>query len=75
MDLEKINWEAVAAHDFRPPIIKEGKQAEFLLHEAFPWTQIERVGVIDDDTREKVRAILDGAEHQPEVVVESDWYY
>ena len=28
--LDQIDWEAVAAHDFRAPDIKEGKQAEFL---------------------------------------------
>jgi hypothetical protein len=35
-DLDKINWRAVTATDFRDMIIKEGKQAEFLMHESFP---------------------------------------
>lgn len=34
--LDEINWEAVAARDFRPADIKEGKQAEFLLFDECP---------------------------------------
>jgi hypothetical protein len=33
--LDEVQWQAVAARDFRDPSIKEGKQAEFLLH-GFP---------------------------------------
>jgi hypothetical protein len=32
-NLDKINWDAVRATDFRNQEIKEGKQAEFLMHE------------------------------------------
>jgi hypothetical protein len=35
--LHEVNWPAVQAHDFRSPDVKEGKQAEFLVHESFPW--------------------------------------
>ena len=31
--LEQINWDAVAATDFRAADIKEGKQAEFLVYD------------------------------------------
>ncbi len=33
--LDRIDWDAVAARDFRDPLVKEGRQAEFLVHEAF----------------------------------------
>jgi hypothetical protein len=33
--LDQVNWPAVVATDFRPADIKEGKQAEFLVHESF----------------------------------------
>ena len=35
--LGEVDWEAVVAEDFRSPQIKEGKQAEFLVREFFPW--------------------------------------
>lgn len=34
--LGEVNWAAVASTDFRDMAIKEGKQAEFLIHESFP---------------------------------------
>ncbi len=73
--LDRIDWEAVAATDFRTPIIRDGKQAEFLLHESFPWALIERIGVIDETVAEAVRGILGTADHQPAVVAERIWYY
>jgi hypothetical protein len=43
-ELGQINWDAVAASDFRPADIKEAKQAEFLVHDTFPWHLVDRVG-------------------------------
>ncbi len=34
--LNKINWEAVEAQDFRDPTVKEAKQAEFLVFDSLP---------------------------------------
>jgi hypothetical protein len=31
-DLDKLDWNAIRSHDFRDPLTKEGKQAEFLLY-------------------------------------------
>ena len=45
--LDEIDWAAVAAADFRSSQVKEGKQAEFLLHEFFPWHLVRRIGVMD----------------------------
>ena len=74
-DLDKINWAAVAATDFRDPQIKEGKQAEYLVYGAFPWTLVERIGVLDDTARRRVANALSGAAHQPRIDVEPGWYY
>ena len=51
-DLGQVDWEAVGERDFRSPSVKEGKQAEFLVHRRFPWDLIERVGVADGNMRE-----------------------
>jgi len=73
--LDKIDWEAVAARDFRNSIVKEGKQAEFLLFDDSPWQLIERIGVIDQRIMERVSTIIEGAEHQPPVSIRRGWYY
>lgn len=73
--LTEIDWTAVAALDFRDSIIKEGKQAEFLFFDDFPWHLIRRIGVIDQRIAEQVSTIIRGAGHQPTVSVRRDWYY
>lgn len=73
--LEEVDWAAVAASDFRDPLVKEGKQAEFLVRESVPWSLIERIGVCSEKVRARVLAALEGAAHQPRVDVVSDWYF
>jgi len=73
--LEDVNWEAVAATDFRNALIKEGKQAEFLLREFLPWELVQRVGVITPKIHSQVTRILAGARHRPSVEVTRAWYY
>jgi hypothetical protein len=77
-DLSKlgdINWAAVQATDFRSSEVHQGKQAEFLVHESFPWSLVERIGVRTIDMQKRVREVLDGVEHAPPVQVRPDWYY
>jgi hypothetical protein len=74
-DLGEINWEAVEARDFRDPLVKEGKQAEFLVYESFPWQLVEQIGVHDSQVRASVSRILTSGGHQPVVRVERSWYY
>lgn len=74
-DLNRINWSAVNAADFRDSVIKDGKQAEFLLYDAFPWSLVESVGVIDQAVAQQVSTIIATAGHQPPVSVERGWYY
>lgn len=73
--LRLLDWKAIEATDWRDPDAKEGKQAECLIEEKFPWSLVERIGVIDDDMAERVRKVLNEAEHQPEVIVARNWYY
>lgn len=74
-DLGSINWDAVRATDFRDPVVKDGKQAEFLVHECFSWHLVERIGVYSKDIQESVEEMMAGADHQPAVSVERSWYY
>jgi hypothetical protein len=72
-DLDKVQWEAVEARDWRE--VSEVKQAEFLIHESFPWSLVERIGVHNDAILARVRDILADVEHRPSVAVETGWYY
>lgn len=73
--LDQINWGAVAATDFRSADIKEGKQAEFLLHGSFPWELVQRIGVISAEMKGRAEASLALATYRPPVEILSDWYY
>ena len=73
--LDQINWEAVRNRDFRSPAVKEGKQAEFLVCDKFPWELVEHVGVFDQNRLELVTEALVTSTHQPTVRVENSWYY
>lgn len=74
-ELNKIDWVAVANNDFRSAQVKEGKQAEFLLHGSFPWELVSRIGVKSNDIHERVRVALEGAARAPIVEVRPEWYF
>ena len=73
--LDLLNWDAIAATDWRDPDIKESKQAEFLVEKSFPWELVERIGVINVEVAQQVTALIRGANHQPITAVEREWYY
>ncbi len=73
--LDMVDWNAVAARDFRDRMVQEGKQAEFLLHENCPWHLIEKIGVIDAQIARQVEVIVRQATSQPIVNVQQSWYY
>lgn len=74
-DLDKVDWTAVRATDWRAPEIKEGKQAEFLMHRTFPWDLVSRIGVRTIAIKTEVDRALRGADHCPKVIINSSWYY
>ena len=71
--LNEVNWTAVQARDWRAH--KEGKQAEFLLEQRFPWHLIERIGVKSAAVYSQVVNALPANGHRPAVEVLPDWYY
>jgi len=73
--LGEINWAAVAATDFRPPDVKEGKQAEFLIEDSFPWHLVDRIGVHSLGIASRVAGAIQNAIHRPPIEVRRDWYY
>jgi hypothetical protein len=73
--LSEVDWAAVVASDFRAADVKEGKQAEFLVHRSFPWTLVDRVGVISPAVAQQVAGALQGASHRPRIEILPSWYY
>ena len=69
-ELDKIDWKAVNETDFRPPLVKEGKQAEFLINDTCPWHLVEKIGVLNENIRDQVNGILRNAQHKPVVKIE-----
>lgn len=73
--LDELDWEAIAARDFRDPAVKEGKQAEFLVHRATPWDLVRQIGALSRGTLTQVTAAIAGAAHQPALAVRPEWYF
>ncbi|MXZ90693.1 MAG: DUF4433 domain-containing protein [Chloroflexi bacterium] len=74
-EMDRINWGAVAALDWQAPEIKEGKQAEFLVHESVPWHLVQRIGVISQPIATGVLSTIAHADHRPTVQIIQGWYY
>ncbi|HAH11152.1 MAG TPA: DUF4433 domain-containing protein [Alphaproteobacteria bacterium] len=72
--LADINWDSVRARQWAGAA-KEGKQAEFLLEQSFPWHLVERIGVHSQPIVPRVAAAMHGAAHRPALEIRSDWYY
>lgn len=73
--LDEVDWAAVANNNFSSQEVKEGKQAEFLVYERFPWQLIRTVGVHSASVRDRVLAAFESSEHRPPVVVRREWYF
>ena len=76
-DLNKIDWNLMTARYWYDtdddPDRKRRRQAEFLVHEFFPWELVSYIGVYDLSAAELVGKELRG--HIPRVGTEPGWYY
>jgi hypothetical protein len=73
--LKELNWAAIQARQWNQPDIREHKQSEFLVEEQVAWHLVERIGVQNQGTRERVEAFLANSRHRPPVEIQSSWYY
>lgn len=71
--LHEINWAAVGARDWRG--CKEGKQAEFLVEQCFPWHLVERIGARSRAAYQQTVRALPAGGHRPPVEIKPEWYY
>jgi len=74
-NLGEINWPAVISNDFSTALTKEGKQAEFLIHESFPWKLIDRIGVHSNAIAQRAGQAMAATKHFPQIEVVPNWYF
>ncbi len=77
--LDKVDWKVMEGRYWNDTDIdndrKRRRQAEFLVHNFFPWSLVNEIGVINQSIKKQVEQTIQSAEHQPPVVVQRDWYY
>jgi hypothetical protein len=77
--LDRIDWgimrERYWADTLEDGDRKRRRQAEFLVHRFFPWGLAQAIRVLDDAMKDAVEKALENAPRQPNVKVESRWYY
>jgi hypothetical protein len=71
--LSDIDWAAVNASSWSK--CKEGKQAEFLVEQQFPWELVSRIGVHSQKVHRQVLEILSATRHNLIVELKPEWYY
>ena len=71
--LDKVDWNVVGARFWQG--FRDAKQAEFLMERSFPWELVEFIGALSPEIRDRVRAAMQGAGHQPLAEITPDWYY
>jgi hypothetical protein len=81
-DLHHVDWDAVASDNFsagsKTPSgnqVKEFKQAEFLLHNDFPWSLVQRIGVASPVVARQAQVAIANAVHKPQISVQPSWYF
>lgn len=78
-DLDKVDWEVMKLKVWKDTQQardrKRKRQAEFLVHDWFPWELIAGIAVIDEYRLNLVRGIVRQTTLQPQIKVKRNWYY
>ena len=74
-ELRELDWPAIAATDFRGADVKEGKQAEFLLHGSFPLALVECIGVRSAKVHARADSAFAAEDSPPRIEVRPEWYF
>jgi hypothetical protein len=77
--LDRIDWPLMSSR-FWNDIQSDSdrcrrRQAEFLVHEFFPFELVTEIGVINKSIKENVEETLLGTLYRPEVNIHPEWYY
>lgn len=78
-DLEKVDWDVMKSRYWNDteddPDRKRRRQAEFLIHQACPISSLLGIVVKTDKTLEKVKALIESAKLELEVIEKPNWYF
>ncbi|MBV1928600.1 MAG: DUF4433 domain-containing protein [Gammaproteobacteria bacterium] len=72
-NLQELNWQAIQTNQWQSS--KDGKQAEFLVEQNFPWHLIEVIGVRSQALYQQAVNALQTTPHRPAVTLKPEWYY
>jgi hypothetical protein len=76
-DLTRIDWPLMKEKYWRDtdedPDRSRRRQAEFLVHNFFPWNLVSNVAVYDGTVETAVRGIL--MRQLPQIAIQQGWYY
>ena len=77
--LSEVDWPMIASTYWADTQAdgdrKRRKQAEFLVHQQFPWNQVLAIAVRSETRRQEVESMLAHSAVKPKVSVKPDWYY
>jgi len=77
--LVELDWHAISTKQWSgrgvDRLVKERKQAEFLIERCFPWSLVQRIGVQNQTVYTMVMTALSQTSHKPQVEIKPDWYY
>jgi hypothetical protein len=71
--IQALDWDAIRANSWSGR--QHQKQAEFLVHEFFPWEGIREITCYNQAAVDRVVAKLAGQQNAPAVSANSRWYY
>lgn len=78
-ELDQVDWNLMRDWSWHnklsDPDRKRRKQAEFLVHQRFPWQHVAQISVINQAMAARVKALIQANDHQPCVTIEANWYY
>ncbi len=71
--LSEVPWE-VMDRDYWADV-KEERQAEFLVHEFFPWEAVMEIATMTPAVQQRVQGELRQVQYRPPVALRPAWYY
>ncbi len=77
--LDQIDWAVMSSKYWSAtlddPDRARRRQAEFLVHQFFPWEMIRGIGVMSRRINDQAGELLQICHHKPRVVIRRLWYY
>lgn len=78
-DLDKLDWGVIRDKDFRDTgqdgDRKRRRQAEFLVHQFLPFSQIRFIAVLDQEMHNQVTDLLGELSLRPRIIIRSDLFF